>query len=84
MKFMRRFGYLEKTSSDSESLYHESAIVEAVKNIQKYGALNQTGKLDNETLNVGFVLFISNIKLNLNQLRQLVDLSLFFYVCLHF
>ncbi|XP_054729218.1 matrix metalloproteinase-14-like [Anastrepha obliqua] len=50
LSFMRRFGYLEPNPSDSESLYHESAIVEAIKNVQKYGALNQTGKLDNETL----------------------------------
>ncbi|XP_036319533.1 matrix metalloproteinase-2-like [Rhagoletis pomonella] len=50
LRFMRRFGYLEPNPSDSESLYHESAIVEAIKNVQKYGGLNQTGKLDNETL----------------------------------
>lgn len=49
---MRRFGYLDKNPNDSEALYHESAIVEALKNIQKYGALNQTGKLDPETLEV--------------------------------
>lgn len=50
---MRRFGYLETNPSDSESLYHESAIIEAIKNVQKYGALNQTGELDNQTLEVG-------------------------------
>ncbi|XP_067641638.1 stromelysin-1-like isoform X2 [Eurosta solidaginis] len=50
LRFMRRFGYLEPNPSDSESLYHESAIVEAIKNVQKYGALKQTGKLDNVTL----------------------------------
>ncbi|XP_018782901.1 PREDICTED: matrix metalloproteinase-14-like [Bactrocera latifrons] len=50
LRFMRRFGYLETNPSDSESLYHESAIVEAIKNVQKYGALNQTGELDNQTL----------------------------------
>lgn len=55
---MRRFGYLEPNPSDSESLYHESAIIEAIKTIQKYGALNQTGELDNETLEVRQRLYI--------------------------
>lgn len=49
---MRRFGYLEQNPDDSEALYHETAIIEAIKNIQKYGALNQTGKLDVATLAV--------------------------------
>ncbi|KAM7348510.1 stromelysin-3-like [Cochliomyia hominivorax] len=52
IKFMRRFGYLDQNPDDSEALYHESAIVEAIKNIQKYGALNQTGKLDAMTLDL--------------------------------
>lgn len=51
---MRRFGYLDQNPDDSEALYHESAIVEAIKNIQKYGALNQTGRLDAMTLDVSF------------------------------
>ncbi|XP_059223657.1 matrilysin [Stomoxys calcitrans] len=50
LNFMRRFGYLDKNPDNSEALYHESAIVEALKNIQKYGAINQTGKLDDMTL----------------------------------
>ncbi|KNC27318.1 hypothetical protein FF38_08964 [Lucilia cuprina] len=52
IKFMRRFGYLDQNPDDSEALYHESAIVEAIKNIQKYGALNQTGRLDAQTLDL--------------------------------
>ncbi|XP_058977554.1 matrix metalloproteinase-2-like [Musca domestica] len=47
---MRRFGYLDRNPNNSEALYHESAIVEALKNIQKYGALEQTGKLDGDTM----------------------------------
>ncbi|CAD7090991.1 unnamed protein product [Hermetia illucens] len=50
IKFMKRFGYLDSSSSDSEALYHEEAIKDAVKNLQKFGALNQTGILDNATL----------------------------------
>ena len=54
---MRRFGYLAGDAGGdgnivAETLYHESAIVEAIKNVQKYGALEQTGQLDNDTLNV--------------------------------
>ncbi|XP_055914227.1 matrix metalloproteinase-2-like isoform X2 [Eupeodes corollae] len=50
INFMRRFGYLEPNPSDSEALYHEVAIIEAIRNIQKYGAINQTGELDRPTL----------------------------------
>lgn len=49
---MRKFGYLESSSSTSEALYHEDAIIAAIKNVQKYGALNETGVLDNATLKV--------------------------------
>lgn len=49
---MRKFGYLEKNPSTSEALYHEDAIIEALKNVQKFGAIPQTGKLDNETMKV--------------------------------
>lgn len=47
---MRRFGYLETGTSTSEALYHEDAVIVAIKNVQKYGALNETGILDNDTL----------------------------------
>lgn len=49
---MRKFGYLESSSSTSASLYHEDAVIAAIKNMQKYGALNETGVLDNDTLKV--------------------------------
>lgn len=56
LRFMRRFGYLDQNPDDSEALYHETAIVEAIKNVQKFGALNQTGKLDQTTLDVSICL----------------------------
>lgn len=50
---MRKFGYLESTySTTSETLYHEETIISAIKNMQKYGGLNETGRLDNSTLKV--------------------------------
>jgi hypothetical protein len=51
---MRQFGYLEQGTPDSEALYSEEAIVEAIKNVQKFGDIPQTGKLDNTTLQVKF------------------------------
>jgi hypothetical protein len=52
---MRQFGYLEEGTPDSEALYSEEAIVEAIKNVQKFGDIPQTGKLDNATLQVRFM-----------------------------
>lgn len=51
---MRKFGYLDSSSmpSTSETLYHAEAIIAAVKNMQRYGALNETGVLDSATLKV--------------------------------
>lgn len=53
---MRKFGYLDSssTTTTSETLYHEEAIIAAVKNMQKYGALNETGVIDNATLKVSY------------------------------
>lgn len=51
---MKQFGYLEQGTPDSEALYSEEAIVEAIKNVQKFGDIPQTGMLDNATLQVKF------------------------------
>lgn len=47
---MRRFGYLEKGPSQAEALYSEDAVVAAIKNVQKFGALPETGRLDRRTV----------------------------------
>lgn len=52
---MRKFGYLDSSSTPittSETLYHEEAMITAIKKMQRYGALNETGILDNATLKV--------------------------------
>lgn len=50
---MRKFGYLNSSSTDTtDTLYHQEAIIAGIKNMQKYGALNQTGILDSETIEV--------------------------------
>lgn len=51
-KFLRQFGYLDSSPSNSESLYAEEAIIESIKNLQKYGGLPETGELTNDTLQV--------------------------------
>ncbi|XP_035778118.1 matrix metalloproteinase-24-like [Anopheles albimanus] len=51
LDFMRRFGYLEKGSpSLAEALYSGEAIVDAIKHVQKFGSLPQTGVLDQRTI----------------------------------
>jgi hypothetical protein len=57
---MRQFGYLEGGTPDSEALYSEEAIIEAIKNVQKFGDIPQTGKLDNATLEVRFMHSVTN------------------------
>lgn len=56
MQFMRRFGYLSDTESSppliAEALYSEAAIVEALKTVQQFGALPETGVLDEATIYV--------------------------------
>lgn len=53
INFMRKFGYLDPSSTTtSETLYHEDAVRVAIKSMQRYGALNETGILDYATLKV--------------------------------
>lgn len=53
---MQTFGYLDSPSESSpegliaESLYAENAIVEGIKNLQRFGGLPSSGILDDDTL----------------------------------
>ncbi|XP_043470917.1 matrix metalloproteinase-25-like [Leptopilina heterotoma] len=49
INFMKRFGYLP-ASEKSESLYKESALVDAIKSLQKFGNIPMSGEIDNKTL----------------------------------
>lgn len=50
---MRKFGYLDPSvTTTSETIYHEEAIISGIKNMQKYGGINETGLLDSATLKV--------------------------------
>lgn len=48
---MRTYGYLANPS-DSEALFNDDAIIDAIKLVQKYAALNETGILDERTIQV--------------------------------
>lgn len=51
---MRTFGYIDSTAHSAdlkaEALYKEDFIIDGIKSIQKYGALQQTGVLDAKTI----------------------------------
>lgn len=47
---MQKFGYLEQFGP--QTLITEDAVVNALKLVQEFGGLEQTGKLDNNTLKV--------------------------------
>ncbi|XP_024946353.1 matrix metalloproteinase-17 [Cephus cinctus] len=49
-KFMKKFGYLEAGTPDSEALYTVDAVVDALKNVQYFGNIPITGVFDNTTL----------------------------------
>ncbi|VEN59505.1 unnamed protein product [Callosobruchus maculatus] len=49
LDFMKMFGYIDD-HKDSEAIYTEEGFADIIKTVQKYGALNQTGVLDNATL----------------------------------
>ncbi|KAI9558628.1 Matrix metalloproteise-24 [Daphnia sinensis] len=51
MGFLQKFGYLEgRQDSNSEALFREEAVVNAIKTMQSFGGLSPTGKMDNDTL----------------------------------
>lgn len=52
---MKKYGYLDSNPSDSEAQYKDVAVLEAIKNVQRYGALPETGLLDTDTLRVNTV-----------------------------
>jgi Putative peptidoglycan binding domain len=57
MGFLRKFGYLEEGLPNSAALYQESAIQSAISTMQRFGGLNPTGRIDNNTLQVNRLTF---------------------------
>ncbi|XP_063226016.1 matrix metalloproteinase-2-like [Bacillus rossius redtenbacheri] len=50
LAFMKQFGYLAAGAPDTEALYSEQAMQDAVRTMQRFGGLQETGKLDTDTL----------------------------------
>ncbi|XP_076034387.1 matrix metalloproteinase-17-like isoform X2 [Oratosquilla oratoria] len=50
IKFMQNFGYMIKPDNETEFLYTPEAFTEAVKEMQKFGGIPETGVIDNSTL----------------------------------
>ncbi|XP_056648592.1 matrix metalloproteinase-25-like [Diorhabda sublineata] len=49
LEFMKRYGYLQMDTGDSEALYTEQGISDIIKVMQRYGGIEETGKFDKET-----------------------------------
>lgn len=61
MGFLQRFGYLEgQPNTNSEALFREEAVIEAIRTMQSFGGLAPTGKMDNETLQVNRSSFVND------------------------
>lgn len=63
MGFLQRFGYLDTpTTNNSEALIREEAVIAALSRMQRFGGLEPTGRIDNDTLKVLWQIYIYNIK----------------------
>ncbi len=61
MGFLQRFGYLEgQPNTNSEALFREEAVIEAIRTMQSFGGLAPTGEMDNETLQVNRNFFVND------------------------
>lgn len=49
---MKKYGYLEETSTDTEALYSEAGLKDVIRTVQKFGAISETGVIDNATIKV--------------------------------
>lgn len=50
LDFMKHYGYLAPDKDTSAALYSEEGLSSVIKEIQRFGAIPQTGKLDNATV----------------------------------
>lgn len=62
LEFMQRFGYLDTRTVPASgaggaaleiaALYSETAVTQAIKSVQRFAALQETGVMDDETIKV--------------------------------
>ncbi|CAG9760054.1 unnamed protein product [Ceutorhynchus assimilis] len=50
LKFMKKYGYLVDDNGQSEAIYSEENLSNIIKTMQKFGAIEQTGVIDNRTV----------------------------------
>ncbi|KAG7157008.1 matrix metalloproteinase-17-like [Homarus americanus] len=50
VKFMQQFGYVPKGDNDTDFLFTSQSLEEAIKRMQRFGNIPQTGLIDNATL----------------------------------
>lgn len=50
MMYLQRFGYMDQNRGNSASLLTEESVTMAIKDFQRFANLNETGILDNETI----------------------------------
>ncbi|XP_046622272.1 matrix metalloproteinase-14-like isoform X1 [Neodiprion virginianus] len=50
LTFMKNFGYLPRGMSGAQAQYSQDSMVNALKTVQKFGNITQTGVFDNNTL----------------------------------
>ncbi|RZC33595.1 matrix metalloproteinase-25, partial [Asbolus verrucosus] len=50
LDFLTKFGYVEEDDGSSGALYTEKGISDTIKTVQRFGAIEETGILDNATL----------------------------------
>ncbi|KAL1490885.1 hypothetical protein ABEB36_011564 [Hypothenemus hampei] len=50
LKFMKNYGYLIDDNEQSEAIYSQENLSEIIKKVQHFGAIEETGVIDNNTL----------------------------------
>ncbi|KAH1017672.1 hypothetical protein HUJ05_008280 [Dendroctonus ponderosae] len=50
LNFMKKYGYLVSDNGQSEAIYSEENLSNIIKNLQRFGAIEETGVIDNETV----------------------------------
>lgn len=56
LKFMKQYGYLVDDNGQSAAIYTEENLHAIIKNLQRFGAIEETGIIDNSTLKVPFII----------------------------
>ena len=52
LDFLKKYGYLQSGTSNSEALHTEASITEAIKQMQLFGGLQPSGEMNEDTLKV--------------------------------